>query len=178
MAKRMSPFVKGLIDKYKQAALDERSLTEAFDNARKALLSSKETKQLCAALLVKEGYDPDTIELGIDPAVARAFNESVKSQAAPNGDEPRSATHAVYLTMKKRDNPGFTFAELLRLSREDGTPLTSRDLNKVIWTQTKKERMERLEDGRIRLTAKGEEFTNFRRKVSDEEEQHSLMTAS
>ena len=177
MAKKTDPFVKGLIDKYREAALNDRYLTEAFEHAKKTLSSNRETMQLCSGLLRKVGIDPATIEIGIDPAVIQAAKEARDAENATNGDAPLNTTHAVYLIIKKRGNPGLSIAELLRYSAEDGTPLTPRDLHKVLWTQLKKDRMERLEDGRIRLTEKGEAFNDFRRKASDEP-QVGLLTAS
>ena len=177
MAKKTDPFVKGLIDKYREAALKDRHLTEAFESAKTALHSNRETMQLCAGLLRKVGVDPAAIEIGIDPAVVQAAKAAHEAENATNGNAPLNITHAVYLIIKKRGNTGFSVPDLLRYSAEDGTPLTPRDLHKVLWTQLKKGRMERLEDGRIRLTEKGEAFNDFRRKASDET-QDTLLTAS
>jgi hypothetical protein len=168
MAKR-NPFVRGLEDRFRQATLDERGLVEDYERLSRALADLRETKKLCAALLRKEGVDPDTIEVGIDPAVARAMHDQEKVQTASNGQSgPLNATHAVYLVMRKHDNSGLMPEEVVTGSVEMGMKLSYQEVNKVIWTQTMKKRMEKLEDGRVRLTPEGETFNNFRRKAEGE----------
>jgi hypothetical protein len=168
MAKR-SPFIRGLEDRFRQAAVEERGLVEEYERLSRALADLRETKKLCAALLRKEGVDPETIEVGIDPSVARAVHD-MEANSGSNGQssEPLNATHAVYLVMRKHDNKGLMPEEIVTGSVGMGLKLSYQEVNKVIWTQTLKKRMEKLEDGRIRLTPEGEGFNSFRRKAEGE----------
>ena len=175
MAKR-NPFVKGLIERYREAFWDERRLEEEYQKASRALADTRETKRLCAALLIKEGEDPAVLEneFGIDPMVAKtviASNEITRKQPheGRNGTTPMNATHAVYIVMRGRNNAPATLDEIANESDGAGMKLSIGQVNKVVWTQVSKDRMEKLVDGRVRLTPKGESFTSFRKKVTGEE---------
>jgi len=180
MATRKSPLVRSLIDKYRQSLSDESRLVEEFEQASRALADLRETKKLCAALLRKEGFDVETIDPeGGQPTLIQTPHSKTALAARTNGDnasaEPLNATHAVYTVFRKRmvsredveANPAYTVQDIERFSKEDQTPLTFKQINKVIWTQVKKKRMEKLEDGRVRLTREGWAFNNFRRKPAD-----------
>ena len=176
---RRSPLVKGLFERYKKALADEGGLEAEYDRISRALADTRETKKLCAALLRKEGFDPEQVDAESgDPVLARMPTRKSDSEVtfARNGDGPTAlnATHAVYLVMRKRENAGFTVEELERFGKEDHFALTLRDIHKVIWTQIKKGRMERLEDGRLRLTVEGEKFNKFRKKEANEPIRESI----
>jgi len=183
MAIRKSPLVRSLIDRYKQALSEETRLTEEFERASRALADLRETKKLCAALLRKEGFDVDSIEPeGGQPVLVPMPQSQTRivverADGATNG-QPLNATHAVYMIFRRRMSgrreevgtaPGYTAQEIERLSKEDQTPLTFKAINKVLWTQIKKKRMERLDGGRVRLTLEGWAFNNFRRKPAEED---------
>lgn len=191
MAKQTA-FIRGLIEKYKQALKNEQGLSEQLHRAQKAYEENRETKRLCAALLRKEKIDPESIHLPSPASTAAAASKSLDGRgvsvarlagtpapADANGTMPTSgqvaaqsealnATHAVYLIIRKHGNEGYRSTDLVTLSAQEGTPLTSRDIHKVLWTQIKKGRMERTSDGLFRLTPAGEAFQGFRKKAEVE----------
>jgi hypothetical protein len=171
MPKR-NAFVRGLIDRYKEALSEEHERVEDYERASRALSDTRETKKLCAALLKKEGVSPEDLERETTERINKAISqiEATFGAKGNNGhlSEPLNATHAVYLLLRKHENAGLKPEELVSFSAQSALKLTLQELNKVIWTQTKKGRMEKLEDGRIRLTPKGETFNNFRRKTEGE----------
>jgi hypothetical protein len=172
MPKR-SAFVRGLIERYREALSEEADRAGEYERASRALSDTRETKKLCAALLKKEGVDTEDLERETAERVNKAVAqiEAKFGARANNGEsptDPLNATHAVYLVMRKHDNKGLMPEEIVTGSVEMGLKLSYQEVNKVIWTQIMKKRMEKLEDGRIRLTPEGEVFNSFRRKVEGE----------
>jgi hypothetical protein len=170
MPKR-SVFVRELMARYKEAASEEQQRIEAYENASRDLADTRDTKKHCAALLRKEGIDteglvPDTQSEGNSPA--KEIVAQHVQQAETNGFlpvTPLNDTHAVFLLMKKFHNTGFKAEELSGCAKQGGLSLSPVEITRVFWRQIGRKHMEKLEDGRVRLTPKGEGFTGFRRQT-------------
>jgi hypothetical protein len=153
-------FIDILTQKYEQALKDEA-------DARILLLDAQHRKFIYSSGLKEEGakVPSKSSSNGHDPnTTIWLFDEQL---APPDEDPvtPISATHALYLLMRKHRNAGFSVPELVQLAKEekdDYADLTEKVIVNIFWKQVSKKRMKRLADGKIVLTEAGMKFDRFR----------------
>jgi hypothetical protein len=98
-------------------------------------------------------FPPDTFQHGESESSANGNGHDVK---------PLSDTHALYLTIRKFGNKGYTFRDLANLTELAGYNLSEERVQKIYWKQVREERMRKTADGKVFLTPDGEVFNRFR----------------
>ena len=148
------PYIQTLKEKFLSARRDAISALEMLKGARRR-------EEIYGETLKAEGVNTATLGNGHAPSSSDIFALSGQIDI-PVPEKPLSGNHALQLIMKAHGNVGFTFGDLKRHSDEMSYGLTEKDIRSIYWRLLAKKMVEKLPDGKIRLTKKGEEFNRFR----------------
>lgn len=160
-----------LLSGYKKAQAEVHKQIRALENAKGALAIAKDLLEHYGQVLRDGGVDPENPHgLLTKASIYDAFRGPNRESTNGHSSAPINNTHAVFMAMKKHNNEGFTPEGLAELTQSEDFKLTVTDVSKVFWRQTQpdKKNMEKLEDGRVRLTPKGLKVMKFRRKATVE----------